>query len=273
MTKRSRKFITPFTVPYIGISFALIYWIADSLIDVYLFNISLSFYESVLLPNAMQLWMRGFVLLLFMLFSVYIRRMLEKQEQLEERMYHYEENFEHLVDDLRMEMHERKQAILDLEELSSIDTLTTAYNRRKLHEVLRYEINRKYRQDTELSIVMCDIDDFKKINDKYGHDTGDNVLIKLTSTIKENIRENDVFARWSGGEFVILMPNTDVDSAQTITDKLKQIIADTDFPEVGKVTASFGVALFDGGSDTADSFVDRSDDALHTKKSLRQDDV
>lgn len=273
MNGKKRKIITPSNIPFIGISFALIYWLADSLIDVYLYNISLSFYESVLFPNALQLWMRGFVLLLFMLFSVYVKRMLEQQELLEDRMQHYEERFEYLVDDLRMEMSERKQAILELEELSSIDSLTTAYNRRKLHEVLRQEIDRKYRFDTDLSIVMIDIDSFKKINDDYGHHAGDNVLIKLTDIIKNNIREADVFARWSGGEFVILMPDTTIEKANSLAEALKQVVITTDFDDVGKISVSFGASLFDSGSDTADTFVNRSDDALIEAKEQRSNEV
>ena len=270
MSGNKRKIITPDTIPFIGISFALMYWITDSLIDVYLYNLSLSLYESILFPNALQLWMRGFVLLLFMLFSVYVRRMLERQEQMEERMQHYEERFEYLVDDLRMEMSERKQAILDLEELSSIDELTAALNRRKLHEVMRKEIDLMYRNDTDLSIVMCDIDNFRSINDVYGHHAGDNVLIKLTQVITNGIREADVFARWGGGEFVILMPDTHIEEANKIAKQLNKVISAVDFPDAGKITVSFGASLFDSGSDTADTFVNRSDNALREEKISNQ---
>jgi len=259
MSTKAKPLVNTDNVPYIGVGFALLYWLTDSLIDVYLYDISLNYFESVFTPSVTQLWLRGFVLLLFMLFSVYIKRMLERQELLENRMNHYADRFDSMVDDLRMEMHERKQAILELEELSSLDSLTHTYNRTKLHQVLRNEITQKYRDDSELSIVMCNIKQFKKINDEFGNKAGDDVLIELSKIIKFNINETDVFARWGGSEFVILMPNTSFTEARVMATKLQGIINDTKFKEVGSITVSFGVSAFDSESDTADTFVNRSD--------------
>lgn len=270
MTFNSKKFITPATVPYIAVGFSLLYWLIDALIDVYIYNVSLSYLESVFTPNLTQLWLRGFVLLLFLLFSVYIKRMLETQELLENRMNHYSDRFDSMVDDLRMEMHERKHAILELEELSNIDSLTNTYTRGKLHEVLRQEIGKKYRNDSELSIIMCNINQFKKINDEHGHKVGDEVLVFLSKIIKNNIDETDVFARWGGGEFVILKPDTEFREARGTVENLQNIIASTKFPEVGSITLSFGVTAFDSESDTADTFVNRSDKVLNQSKKYQQ---
>lgn len=268
-----RKIITPANVQYIGIVCAIIYWIVDSLIDVYFFDINKSLYESVFYPSETQLWMRLFVLLMFMMFSVYIKRTLDKHEQMQAKMNDYEKRVELVVNDLRIEMHQRKEAIQKLEVLAVTDPLTQIYNRRKLHEVLLYEINRKYRYKSDLSIVMCDIDHFKKINDVYGHNAGDNVLKFITQVIKDNIRESDVFARWGGEEFVVLMPNTDITSAHMVANKLKEKVAGADFPDVGHVTASFGVALFNSDTDTADSFINRSDTALYQAKESGRNEV
>ena len=273
MARNLRTIITPSNVPYIGIGFALLYWLVDSCIDVYFFNTNLTLFKSFCLPDATQLWLRCFVLLLFMLFSVYIKNILEKYERLKNKMTATERRLEYMVHDLNMEMHERKEAILELQELAVTDPLTGIYNRRKFHEVLQYEISRKYRYDTDLSVVMCDIDYFKKINDIYGHHAGDNVLKAITKMIKENIRDSDVFARWGGEEFAILMPNTGIISARMVAKKLQLEISATDFPDVGRVTASFGVALFNSNSDTADNFINRSDKALYKAKDGGRNDV
>ena len=268
-----RKIITPANVQYIGMVCAIFYWFVDSLIDVYFFDISKSLFESIFYPSLTQLWMRLFVLLMFMIFSVYIKRTLDKHEQMQARMNEYEKRVELVVNNLRIEMHQRIEAIQKLEVLAVTDPLTQIYNRRKLHEVLLYEINRKYRYKSDLSIVMCDIDHFKKINDVYGHNAGDNVLKFITQVIKDNIRESDVFARWGGEEFVVLMPNTDIISANKVATKLKDKVASADFPDVGHVTASFGVALFNSDTDTADSFINRSDTALYEAKESGRNEV
>ena len=271
--KVRRKIITPANVQYIGFLCAIIYWVVDSVIDVYFFNVSRSLYDSILSPSLTELWMRLFVLVMFMMFSVYIKRTLDKHEMMQAKMNEYEKRVELVVNDLRIEMYQRKEAIQKLEVLAVTDPLTQIYNRRKLHEVLLYEINRKYRYKSDLSIMMCDIDHFKKINDVYGHNAGDNVLKFITQLIKENIRESDVFARWGGEEFVVLMPNTDIISADKVANKLKDKVANSDFPDVGNVTASFGVALFNSDTDTADTFINRSDTALYQAKESGRNEV
>ena len=225
------------------------------------------------MPDAMELWMRFFVLLLFMVFSVYVKKILEKHERLKDKMHETEKRLQFTVQDLNLEMQKRKDAILELQDLAITDPLTGIFNRRKLHEVLRYEIGRKYRYKSDLSIVMCDIDYFKKINDEFGHHAGDNVIKLITKLINKNIRKPDIFARWGGEEFVILMPNTSIVSARMVAKKLQAAIASTQFPDVGRVTASFGVALFDSKTDTADTFINRSDRALYKAKEGGRNDV
>ena len=273
MPHRSRKIITATNVPYVGIGFALMYWVVDSSIDVTFFHTETSFIQSVFMPEAMALWMRCFVLLLFMVFSVYVKRILQKHERLKDKMHETEKRLQFTVQDLNLEMQKRKEAILELQDLAVTDPLTGIFNRRKLHEVLRYEISRKYRYKSDLSIVMCDIDYFKKINDEFGHHAGDNVIKLITKVINQNIRKPDVFARWGGEEFVILMPNTGINSACMVANKLQAAISSTEFPDVGRVTASFGVALFDSEADTADTFINRSDKALYKAKEGGRNDV
>jgi len=95
--------------------------------------------------------------------------------------------------------------------------------------------------DTPLSLIMFDLDHFKKINDQYGHDVGDQVLIDLTKLIKCHLREQDSIGRYGGEEFIVVLPNTPLESAKIIAQRLRQEIADYAFDKVGQVTVSMGL--------------------------------
>ena len=151
--------------------------------------------------------------------------------------------------------------------LATHDALTKIYNRNKLLENLNEEVMRVNRYDKNLSIIMLDIDFFKKINDTYGHDIGDEVLISLSVVIKESIRETDIFARWGGEEFMILLPETDLDSAYSLAEKLRKIIQESRLCTKHEldVTCSFGVTLYDK-NEPKDKFLKRVDEALYEAK-------
>lgn len=152
-----------------------------------------------------------------------------------------------------------------LELLATTDPLTKIYNRLKLNEILMLEIKKSDRYKIPLSIIMLDIDHFKEVNDTYGHDIGDDVLVKLTKSISANIREVDMFARWGGEEFVIMLPNTDENGALITAENLRSIIADADFGKAGKITASFGVAEYQPNLGSRE-LLKRADDALYEAK-------
>jgi len=153
--------------------------------------------------------------------------------------------------------------------LATHDALTKIYNRNKLLEDLNEEMVRVNRYNKSLSIIMFDIDFFKKINDTYGHDIGDEVLINLSKTIKNSIREIDTFARWGGEEFMILLPETDIDSACNLAEKLKNIIQNSnllDKKDINlEVTCSFGVTSYIK-NETSEEFLKRVDEALYEAK-------
>ena len=153
-----------------------------------------------------------------------------------------------------------------LEKLASTDYLTGIFNRHKFEGLMKSEIERVERYDNPLSIVMFDIDYFKKVNDTYGHDKGDRILQNITSVVREHIRKSDIFARWGGEEFLILCPETESDNAAVLAEKLRSAIASLRIDEVGIVTSSFGVTAFDKG-ETKESFIKRVDDALYKAKS------
>ncbi len=152
-----------------------------------------------------------------------------------------------------------------LQNLASYDELTGIYNRRKFYEILDYEMNMVKRYNQKLSLIMFDLDYFKNVNDRYGHNVGDKVLRIIAKSIRRNIRLTDTFARWGGEEFFIILPKTPIKEAAAIAEHLRKIIENIRFGRVCRITCSFGVTYFRNG-DTRDSFVNRADKAMYKAK-------
>jgi len=151
------------------------------------------------------------------------------------------------------------------EKMAETDPLTNIYNRRKFSRLLDQEIQRVERYDRSLSIVLLDIDHFKRVNDTYGHDTGDFVLRKIAELIRENGRITDILARYGGEEFVIILPETDVKGASRQIERMRKTIEKTSFDGVGNLTISAGITIYRGG-DSCESIITRSDKALYLAK-------
>ena len=170
----------------------------------------------------------------------------------------------------REKMYERTQELLrlnkKLEEMAYIDSLTEIYNRRYLYEVAKRLIPIVKREKQALSVAMLDLDKFKEVNDTYGHDIGDEVLKAFADDIKNSIRESDIFIRFGGEEFVLVLPNTDLEHAQVLIEKLRKIIEDCDKVEGVRFTVSIGVAAFDVLKDDLDSIIKKADEALYEAK-------
>jgi diguanylate cyclase (GGDEF)-like protein/PAS domain S-box-containing protein len=128
-----------------------------------------------------------------------------------------------------------------LEQQATIDKLTGIYNRDKFEEAFSNKMNESFSNNRKLSMVLLDIDHFKTINDTFGHQVGDSVLKELATLITNNVKKSDIFARWGGEEFVILLPDTSLEGAYLFAEKLRKIIRDFNFTSIGKITASFGV--------------------------------
>jgi two-component system cell cycle response regulator len=134
--------------------------------------------------------------------------------------------------------------------LSVTDPLTGAYNRRYLMEQLPHELERSARYSHPLSLLMCDVDHFKKMNDTNGHQAGDEVLKAVVTTLKQNIRSTDWVARYGGEEFVIVLPETTTANATKVADTLREHLAKLPIAfndRMLSVTASFGVAGWSTG--------------------------
>jgi diguanylate cyclase (GGDEF)-like protein len=154
--------------------------------------------------------------------------------------------------------------------LTTIDGLTQVYNKRYFIETLEREIGRAHRYRRELSLIMFDIDHFKKINDTYGHLAGDHVLKQLASVIKARIRREDIMSRYGGEEFAIILPEIDNYNAVQFAEKIRGIVEkavfrfeDTDIP----VTISIGCASMTTELQEPHEFVRVADGHLYTAKS------
>ena len=155
-----------------------------------------------------------------------------------------------------------------LEELASIDPLTAVSNRRHFLELARPEISRAKRQGLPLAVVMLDIDFFKSINDRFGHETGDKVLVALAATIRGALRGGDIFARLGGEEFVLMLPGQGFPEAGQLAERLRELVAQNEVPESGAhITISAGVAGLENDSDEIDDLLRRADEALYRAKS------
>lgn len=157
-----------------------------------------------------------------------------------------------------------------LYELATVDGLTKLYIRRHFEQRFGEETRRAVRYNSPLSLMMCDIDHFKKFNDTYGHATGDEVLKLVAQTIKRNVRDLDIPARYGGEEMLVLMPETDREGAMRLAERIRHAIATTDLPgphgSVLHVTISIGVATLPEHGTTEEVLMARSDEALYRSK-------
>lgn len=153
------------------------------------------------------------------------------------------------------------------------DSLTDLLNRGRIEWVLRHLIEDTNKTHHTFSAIMIDIDSFKHINDTYGHSVGDDVLIRLADIMKSGVRPTDYAGRWGGDEFVILLPDTDIDQSEKVADRMRKNFAEADILPDGKaVTASFGVTTSYEG-ETLESFYRRMDSALYTAKGAGKNQV
>jgi diguanylate cyclase (GGDEF)-like protein len=169
-------------------------------------------------------------------------------------------------DSVQMDNRLRLQELArDLGLQATTDSLTGLPNRLAFDRALASEMLRSDRYKTPLSLILYDVDHFKSVNDTYGHQVGDKVLIQLSQFVPNLIRNTDFLARWGGEEFAILVPGCGGPMVFQAAEKLRDAVGQVVFGEVGAVTCSFGVAQYAEG-DTAATFISRADDALYRAK-------
>ena len=179
-----------------------------------------------------------------------------------------------LYERLRKEHLSLEKANREIRQLSRTDSLTGCYNRGYLNELLPREIKRATRYKHPLALAMCDIDHFKKVNDTYGHQCGDEVLIIFVQSISELIRvDTDWLARYGGEEFLLVLPETKLENAYGLAERLRKHIArqtiETEEDRVA-ITASFGVTGIDSSipakSITPEILINTADKYLYEAK-------
>jgi diguanylate cyclase (GGDEF)-like protein len=156
-----------------------------------------------------------------------------------------------------------------VERQALVDSLTGLANRRSLEETLRVELARAARFHEPVTIVLADLDDFKRINDTYGHAAGDEVLKAFASALRSTVRESDVAGRWGGEEFALVLTGTDADGGARLADRARRTIEEREVQmpngDFVTVTASFGVASFPEAAELGEVLA-AADSALYAAK-------
>jgi len=158
-----------------------------------------------------------------------------------------------------------------LNNMASIDTLTKAYNRRYLDKYLEEQIKISKENNLHLSVIMIDIDFFKRFNDTYGHDAGDYVLMYFADTLKFNVREDDVVSRYGGEEFIVVLPRTDRRGAYRVAEKLRKKVEEMSLTAINndnppKITCSLGISVYPLHGNNIDKLIQSADKALYKAK-------
>lgn len=177
-------------------------------------------------------------------------------------LYYYESSQEILLKHIRDEKDKFEYA-------SKLDPLTGLSNRRDLIEKIQEEQQRQMRLKNTFTLILGDIDNFKSLNDTYGHDAGDHVLKSVAQLLREQVRGIDCPSRWGGEEFLIMLIETDIEGGRTVAERIRDKIENTSFAFNGlalTVTMTFGLSQYEGAKDTLDSCIKRADKALYAGK-------
>jgi diguanylate cyclase (GGDEF)-like protein len=156
-----------------------------------------------------------------------------------------------------------------LEYASTTDQLTGLYNRRLFVHLAKIELSKIQRHSAYLSLILLDIDNFKKINDQYGHKCGDEALTNVAEILRQTVRPNDILSRWGGEEFIVLLPNTDIESAALVAERLRLGIATQTFQCEGKdynLTVTLGLTANNNRNESLDNLIEKADHALYLGK-------
>jgi diguanylate cyclase (GGDEF)-like protein len=190
------------------------------------------------------------------------------KKELEKRVEERTRELTEVNDRLLEEIKKRRRVEEALSRAARSDPLTGLMNRRAMMERFEYQLGHYQRNRIPFAVLMGDIDHFKHINDTCGHAEGDRVLIAIAEKIRENLRSQDLLARWGGEEFLILLPDTDLEGGITVAEKICLQVAQSDFRGEKKglaLTISFGVACYTN-EPSIDDCVKAADEALYRAK-------
>lgn len=188
--------------------------------------------------------------------------MIEKLRQSKALAQQYNRQLEDEVKQRTEELNEKNKL---LGKIAATDSLTQLFNRHKLYESLAQQLEQVDQNDQTFAIILLDIDNFKAINDGFGHNVGDLVLQEFAGILRTQCQDNEIVGRWGGEEFLIICPQGDQASTTALAEKLRANVEQHTFPEVGCVTSSFGVSVCQS-DDSAESLLERTDIALYQAK-------
>lgn len=177
-------------------------------------------------------------------------------------IYYYEASQQMLVNYIQHEKEEFARA-------SKQDPLTGLYNRREMWTRMESEKERQLRMSKPFTVVIGDIDNFKNVNDTFGHDSGDYILVTLAKLMKDMVRGIDFTARWGGEEFLIMLVETDLDDGQNVAERIRKKIESTEFVHKDvtiPITMTFGLSTYKGASDNIEACIKRADESLYKGK-------
>jgi diguanylate cyclase (GGDEF)-like protein len=165
-----------------------------------------------------------------------------------------------------------------LRALATLDPLTNTFNRRAIEDYIEIEFSRARRTHSQIAVLMMDIDNFKDINDRLGHQVGDKVMQLFANIVKNNIGESDLLARWGGDEFLMVLPDTNIESARELAQKLKALVSDQISVESSELqdrplTVSIGVAGTNGKNLGWSALISRADRAMYAAKTKGRNQV
>lgn len=203
--------------------------------------------------------------------SLVSMRLKHHFEMLHESIEHHNKELSELnaslEDKIAKRTKELKTAHDEMKKIAMTDTLTGIHNRYAFFTIMEIEHEKNNRYESKSSLIMFDLDYFKTVNDTYGHDVGDKVLIDVVNKVGECLRKSDTFGRIGGEEFMILLPNTELSGAVDIAERIRRTVSEHTFNPVGEVTVSIGVVQY-RVDESMESFVKRSDIALYQAKEL-----
>lgn len=199
--------------------------------------------------------------------AIIVKFLLAENAQMQNKAKELKQN----LDQSRAQIASLRSHLAEAQETSMRDPLTSLSNRRRFDERLTREMAEARRRQTSMSLVLADIDNFKKVNDIFGHRIGDEILKMFSRVLLDNVSARDTVARYGGEEFAIILPETEVENARQITERCRtqlesmQLAVHESGREIGKITASFGIAELNPGDD-ADTLVQRADEKLYQAK-------
>jgi diguanylate cyclase len=187
------------------------------------------------------------------------------------KMQHEASDLRKRLEQSQSQIEKLRSNLVEAQEMGMKDPLTSLNNRRGFDASLAKEVAGARALETALCLVMADLDNFKKINDEFGHPVGDEILKLLAAVLGDNVRSRDCVARYGGEEFAIILPETELEDAKRLTERVrsqlesKKLALNDSGRQIGKITASFGIAQL-RENDDAESLIKRADDKLYEAK-------